>query len=412
MASRAPSFPVVLVAIVAAAGVLWWITSRPDPGAVDRVRDEPDAFGSGVPNELSGPVVTLTSSMGDPGGSPSGTVTTGSMWLDADDATMTATSLVDGEPVWTYQRDDESIDGWAASADVAWVLFGDHLLARVDVVAGKVDDSTVFDRLYEEDDAPALTGDGSGGVVLQGPSDAERPVWWVGEDLDPVALNLPKECDTYDDVTSDGERIYLIAVCDGDERRVLAFGTDGSSAWGSDPSTATSIEVDRGQVVVHRPVGSEVVDAGTGEVESVVPAGDEGLSYVTASEGLVAAWESTASNGRPSLAVWSVDERRFVWRLPGMGDRGEVSAPLLSDGQVYFTETTYGDEPRHQLVVVDVASGGATSTDLTAPEAEECEGSASFLPRVRAGIPGAIVVSWQDDDFCADPVLEVYANAS
>jgi hypothetical protein len=412
MASRVTSFPVLATAVGAAVVALWWIGSDPDPGAVDRVRDEPDALGSGVPRELSGPVVTLTSSMGDPGGSPSGTVASGSLWLDADDATLTATSLVDGEPVWTYGRDDESIDGWATSGDAAWVLFGDHLLARVDVAAGKVDDSTEFDRLYDEDTPPDLTGDGAGGVVLQGPPSAERPLWWVGGDLEPVALRLPPECDAYDDVTSDGERIYLVALCDGNERRVMAFDTDGSPEWESDPGTATSVEVDRGQLVVHGPVGSELLDAGTGEVESVVPAGAQGLSYIAASEGLVVAWESNALPDRSSLAVWSVGQRRFVWRLPGMGDRGEVSAPLLSDGQLYYTETTYGSEPRHRLVVVDLASAGATSTDLTAPEADGCDGSASFRPSIRAGIPGAIVVSWQDDDFCAEPVLEVYAGAT
>lgn len=411
MASRV-SFPVVLAAVGAAAVVLWWINSSPDPGAVEKVREGPDALGSGVPSELSAPVVTLTSSMGDPGGSPSGTVTTGSLWIDADDTTVTATSLVDGEPVWTYRRDDESIDGWVASGDAAWVLFGDHLLARVDVDAGKVDDSTEFDRLYDEDDAPVLTGDGSGGVVLQGPTSAERPVWWVGADLDPVALHLPAECDAFDDVTSDGERIYLIALCDAGERRVMAFATDGSSEWESGPSTASALEVDRGQIAVHGPVGSELVDAETGEAVSVVPAGAHALSYVAVADGLVVAWEGDAPSGRPSLAVWSVDQRRFVWRLPGMGDRGDVSAPLVSDGQVYYTETAYGAEPRHRLVVVDVVSGGTTSTEITAPEAEGCEGSASFVPRIRAGIPGAIVVSWQDDDFCADPVLEVYASAS
>lgn len=411
MASRATSFPVVLVAVAAAVAVLLWIRSAPDPGAVERARDAPEGIGSGLPQAVADPVVAVTSGMGDPAGNPSGEVTADSLLVDVEGDRLTATSLVDGDPVWSYGREDREIDGWAVSGAAAWVLFDDQLLVRIDVETAEVDDSTVFDRLYD-DTAPALAGDGSGGLVIQGPADAAKPVWWVGSEVDPAAVELPGACDAYDDVTSDGERIFLVARCDGGEARVMAFTTVGSIEWANEPGAVRSLQLDRGLLVAHGNAGSALVDPDSGEIVGRVPAGPDRHRYVAASGGLVAAWESDAPPSRPSLAVWSVDQRRFVWRLPGMGRQGEVSAPLLSDGRVFYTQSTYGAESSHRLVVVDVASGESSSTELQAPDPDSCEGAAtSFRPRLRAGIPGGLVVSWQDDNFCADPVLEVYGEA-
>jgi hypothetical protein len=400
-----------LVAIAVVAGVVLWVALRPDPGEVDRARVAPEAHGVGPVQAVTGPTVTVTSSAGDSTGEPSGTVAADAILVDVDGDTLTATSLIDGEPVWSYGREDEEIDRWTVSGDAVWVLFDDDLLVRVNVGAARVADSTVFDELG--DDVSSMTGDGLGGVVLQGSPDASESLWWVGSDLDPVALDLPDGCKALGDVSSDGERTYLLALCADDMRRVAAFESDGGSpVWAGDPTMAGSLEVDRGNVVVHEPGGSVLLDPQTGEFVARVPPAAPGYSYLSAADGLFVAWDADAPASRPSLVVWSVDRRGVVWRLPGSGRRGSVSAPLLSDGHVYYTQTTYGDEPTFRLVVVNLATGGATSTELATPDPAECEGgSTEFRPEIEAGIPGGIVVGWEDDDLCSDPVLEVYAGA-
>jgi hypothetical protein len=412
MAGRGGISTGALLVIAVGVGVVVWVALRPDAGEVDRERDAPEAPGVGPVQAVVGPTVTLTSSMGDSTGDPSGTVTAGSLLIDIDEDTLTATSLIDGESVWSYGREDKGIDGWTVSGDAVWVLFDDHLLVRVNVGAARVADSTVFDELYDGDDAPSLTGDGLGGLVLQGQPSESEPVWWVGSDLDPVPLDLPSECDAQSDASSDGDRIYLLASCADDSQRVAAFTTDGSTEWVYEPTSARSLEVDRGDVVVHGPDGSALLDPGTGEVAAEVPAPAPGYSYFSASDGLFAAWEPNAPPGRSGLVVWSSDGHRVVWRLPGLGEEGTVSAPLVSDGSLYYARTTYGEEPSFALEVVDVVSGETSSAELTNPGPTSCDDAPTeFRPQIHAGIPGGIVVSWQDESFCADPMLEVYTDA-
>ena len=402
--SRFPTGVLVVIAVVI--GVVWLVARQPDAGSVDRDRKAPVPPVAGPIEEMTGPTVTLTSSVGSTG-SPGGTVATGSLFVDLDDETLTATSLVDGDLVWRYDRDDHSIDDWTVSADALWVIFDDRLLVRVDVDSARVSDSTVVDELDEGDDPPTLSGDGVGGVVVQAASDA---VWWVGRDLDPIALDLPRDCDAPSDVSSDGDRIFLLAPCP-DGQRVAAFSTDGGSEWVGDPTGATELEVDREYVVVHTVDGSALLDPESGDVTGTIPATAAG-PYLSAADGLFVAWEPDAPPSRASLAVWSADGRRLVWRLAGAGSASRVSAPLVSDRHLYYARTTYDDEPTFDLVVVDVTSGESWSTELSDPGPTSCDGEATeFRPGIFAGIPGGIVVSWQDETVCAAPVLEVYVDA-
>src|SRR5690554_4127163 len=99
------------VVVVAAVAFAVWVARQPDPGSVDKVRDAPHALGSGLPRSVGEPVVTLSTSSGDAFGDPGGTVGVESLLIDRVDLErMRARSLVDGEPVWTYGREDREID--------------------------------------------------------------------------------------------------------------------------------------------------------------------------------------------------------------------------------------------------------------------------------------------------------------